>query len=89
MCSSKEFIQLTEQLLTFHAYYSQTDTFWEEGDVQGEKMLDDAMRVMLKQLTSTLIREGNGWNTAKTHSGFLHVARLVSVFVNPPTVMPR
>ena len=51
--------------------------------MQGEKMLDDAMHVMLKQLTSTLICEGNGWNTAKTHSGFLHVARLVSAFGRP------
>ena len=51
--------------------------------MQGEKMLDDAMRVMLKQLTSTLICEGNGWNTAKTHSGFLYVARLVSEFGRP------
>ena len=65
------------------------DTFWEEGNVEGEKMLDDAMRVMLKRLTSTLIREGNDWNTAKTHSGFLHVARLVSAFIDPPTVMLR
>ena len=38
---------------------------------------------MFKQLTSTLNREGNGWNTAKPHSGFLHVARLVSAFGRP------
>ena len=51
--------------------------------MQGEKMLNDAMCVMLKQLISTLVREGNGWNTAKTHSRFLHVARLVSAFGRP------
>ena len=82
-CRSKDFVQLTEQLLSLHAYYSQTTTFWKEGDAEGELELDDAMKVVLLQLTKTLKRPGNGWNTAKTHSFFRHLARTMGQYGKP------
>ena len=82
-CTSREFIQLAEQLLSFHAYYSQKKEFWVEGDRKGERELHKSMSIMLEQLTSTLWRGGNGWNTAKVHSTFRHVAKLISSFGRP------
>jgi hypothetical protein len=82
-CSSSEFIQLAEQLLAFHAYYSQKKTFWKEGDINGERKLHRAMAVVLQQLNDTLCRDGNGWNTAKVHSTFRHVAKLISLYGRP------
>ena len=79
-CFSHEFIQLAEMLLAFHAYYSKSKQFWNQGDNSGEAKLHKAMAVVLGQLTSTLGRGGNGWNTAKTHSTFRHVADLISRF---------
>ena len=82
-CNSSDFIQLAEQLLAFHAYYSQKKEFWKQGDQNGERTLHRAMAVMLEQLTGTLCREGNGWNTAKVHSTFRHVAKLISLYGRP------
>jgi hypothetical protein len=82
-CTSSDFIQLAEQLLAFHSYYSQKTEFWKQGDQNGERNLHKAMAVMLTQLTSTLSRDGNGWNTAKVHSTFRHVAKLISLYGRP------
>ena len=82
-CTSSDFIQLAEQLLAFHSYYSQKTEFWKQGDQNGERNLHKTMAVMLTQLTSTLSRDGNGWNTAKVHSTFRHVAKLISLYGRP------
>ena len=82
-CNSRDFIQLAEQLLAFHAYYSQSTKFWDEGDKNGKIELHKAMAVVLEQLTTTLCRVGNGWNTAKVHSTFRHVADLIGKYGSP------
>ena len=79
-CTSDAFVQLVEQLLSFQASYSFGPAYFNQGDERGKKELDTAMKTMLLHLTTTLVREANGWNLAKVHSCFCHFAQLVSRF---------
>jgi len=79
-CTSQAFVQLVEQLLSFHASYTYGAAYFNQGDERGKQVLDNAMKTMLQQLTTTLVREANGWNLAKVHSCFRHFAHMVSRF---------
>ena len=79
-CTSDAFVQLVEQLLCFQASYSYGAAYFNQGDERGKQGLDDAMKTMLVQLTTTLVRDANGWNLAKVHSCFRHFAHLISRF---------
>jgi hypothetical protein len=85
-CTTPAFVTLMAQLLTFHAYYKQ-DSFWKKNqpdvssskpETKGERELDRAMQVMLRQLVSTLGRNtGYGWNIQKVHEVFFHLVRQI------------
>jgi hypothetical protein len=72
-CSTKNFVQLAEMLLCFHAFYKR-GRLWKTNDKDAPKQLDSALRRMMLQLTSTLNRgEGTmNWNIQKVHE-ILHL----------------
>lgn len=79
-CTRTEFVQILEQILCYEALSSLSPTHWRQGDALGERKYDKAMRVMLKQLTSTLSRGGLGWQLAKVHTSFRHAASTIAKF---------
>jgi hypothetical protein len=82
-CSTKNFVQLAEMLLCFHAFYKR-GTFWKITEKDSPKQLDSALRRMMLQLTSTLNRgEGTmNWNIQKVHE-ILHLPMQMSEYGSP------
>jgi hypothetical protein len=72
-CSTRNFVQLAEMMLCFHAFYKRGQ-FWKINNKEAPKQLESALRRMMLQLTSTLNR-GDGtmnWNLQKIHE-ILHL----------------
>ena len=82
-CTVKKFINLMDQLLTFHAYYKQM-YFWKQEDKGGQIHLHEALMKTLQCLTSTLVRQnGSGWNLQKVHEVFFHLSRQIAELGRP------
>lgn len=82
-CSTKNFVQLAEMLLCFHAFYK-SGKFWKVCNKNGPKKLETALRRMMLQLTSTLNRgEGTmNWNIQKIHE-ILHLPIQMTEYGSP------
>jgi hypothetical protein len=82
-CSTKNFVQLAEMLLCFHAFYKR-GLLWKSNDKDAPKQLESALRRMMLQLTSTLNRgEGTmNWNAQKIHE-ILHLPMQMSEYGSP------
>jgi hypothetical protein len=82
-CSTKNFVQLAEMLLCFHAFYKR-GLFWKSNDKDAPKQLESALCRMMLQLTSTL-NHGEGtmnWNIQKVHE-ILHLPMQMSEYGSP------
>jgi hypothetical protein len=83
-CSTKNFVQLAEMLLCFHASYKR-GLLWKSNDNDAPKQLESALRRMMVQLTSTL-NHGEGtmlnWNIQKVHE-ILHLPMQMSEYGSP------
>jgi hypothetical protein len=82
-CSTRNFVQLAEMLLCFHAFYK-SGHFWKSDDKDAPKTLDKALRRMMLQLTTTLNRgEGTmNWNLQKIHE-ILHLPMQMTEYGSP------
>jgi hypothetical protein len=67
-CTLESIVQLFEMILCFHSFYKNS-TYWKIGDRSAYKRFDQAIRILMKQLVTTLHRgeKTNNWNTQKTH----------------------
>ena len=88
-CSPRHFLNICEQLLSFHAWYkcgaphskSILDTP-SDGNEQST-VLGDAVRTMIETATTRLPRkQGNGWNLQKVHEMF-HLDYFMDQFGSP------
>jgi hypothetical protein len=80
-CSYKDFVEIMECLLAFHAWYkSEVPILWDE---DAESQIHKSIRSMFEMIVTRLPRKkGNKWRIQKLHE-LLHIARDMKYFGSP------